>query len=343
MAGASEPQPELDIELYGLDLYRDLARWHTIGLRQHGIAHIAMHANTMAALQGSYQRARTQLGDEHVTLLSSQQLHALAPIVVPQQIAGALLLRNAFSIVAADAVHALAHEFVALGGELRLGTAVDEIVISDGRVRGVVVGDRTLHAATVVIAAGAWLHELVHRIGVTLPLLATQAARFVSQPLDAVPDSMPMLMFPDYHNLYLRVEQGGLLIGCEEIVIHPPTLQHDIAALQRGQTPQNRAAGVAPLADTTHHYHLWLARAFAHVVPLLATIAAREVRVGYPTRVPDMRHILGQAGTIGGLFLIGADLECGMTRGPGLGRMLAKLVTTETSTVDTRVYQPDRW
>ncbi|MBC8159791.1 MAG: FAD-binding oxidoreductase [Roseiflexaceae bacterium] len=342
-AGSSNEQPELALELYGLDLYRSLAKRHQIGLRQHGIAHVATTAANQAAMRSRYELVRAQLGEDQVALLSPDQLHELAPIVEPSQVRGALFMRNAFSLVAAEAVRALADEFVALGGELRLGTDVSEIVIDDGRVRGVVAGGQAIMSGRVVVAAGAWLRRLLHTVGIELPLVATQAARFVTQPLASVPPTMPMLMFPDYHNLYLRTEQDGLLIGCEEIVVHPPTLQSDLSALQRGQLPQAVAAGVSPVADTTHHYHLWLARAFAHVVPVLGEIAVREVRVGYPTRVPDMRHVAGQAGGVHGLFLLGADLECGMTHGPGLGRIIADLAVHGHAPPEIAAYQPDRW
>lgn len=341
-AGSKRPEPELSIELYGLDLYRDLAKRHDLGLKQHGIAHVATSDASDASLRDGYERAQAQLGDDAVALLSPEELCQLAPIVAPKQIARSLFVRNAFSLVAADAVRALAAEFVALGGELRTGAAISEILIEDNRARGVVVNGDVLSAERVVVAAGAWLREIMHRVGVELPLIATQATRFVTQPLAAVPPAMPMLMFPAYNGLYIRAEQGGLLIGCEEIVVHPSTLQRDIAALQRGEVPKTVAAGVSTVADTTHHYHLWLARAFAHVVPILGEIEVREVRHGYPTRVPDMRHILGQAGEIGGLFLMGADLECGMTHGPGLGNILADLAIHGRASQGTAAYQPGR-
>jgi sarcosine oxidase, subunit beta len=339
-AGSSRPEPELSIELYGLDLYRDLAKRHDLGLRQHGIAHVATSEASEASLRSGYERMRSQLGDDTVALLSPEELHQLAPIVEPEQIATALFVRNAFSLVAADAVRALAAEFVTLGGELRTGAAISEIVIEDNRARGVMVNAEMLSAERVVVAAGAWLREIMHHVGVELPLIATQATRFVTQPLATVPPAMPMLMFPAYHNLYVRAEQGGLLIGCEEIVVHPPTLQSDMALLQRGEIPKTVAAGVSPVADTTHYYHLWLARAFAPVVPILGEIEVREVRHGYPTRVPDMRHILGQAGEIDGLFLMGADLECGMTHGPGLGKMLADIAIHGHASLWAAAYQP---
>ncbi len=337
------PEPELRIERYAMALYRDLATRHTIGLRAHGLAHIATTTASDAGLRRSALIARERLGADLVELLEPADLRELVPIVNPTQVGATLLVRDAFSLVAADAVRALAQEFVALGGAIRTGSAVEQILIDAGQARGVMTSAGPIHAEHVVVAAGAWLRQLAHHSGVPLPLLATQASRFVTQPLAAVPADMPMLMFPAYHNLYLRPEAGGLLIGCEEIVIHPPTLQGDMATLARGDVPARVAAGVSPVDDTTHHYHLWLARAFARVVPLLAEIAVREVRVGYPTRVPDMRHICGPAAGIGGLYLLGADLECGMTHGPGLGKMLADQISKAPDADATTVYAATRF
>ena len=335
------PGPELAIERYGMALYRELASRHPIGLCANGLVHIATTPASDAAIRRDAATARGALGESEAELLEPDDLRALVPIVERGRVASGLLVRGAFSLRAADAIRALAAEFVQLGGEIRTGTAVERLLIADQRICGVQTSAGAIEADGVVLAAGAWLGQLSQRAGVPLPLLATQASRFVTQPHAGIPANMPMLMFPAYHNLYLRPEAGGLLIGCEETVIHPPTLQADLAAIAGGGVPETGSAGVPAGGDSTHSYHLWLARAFASVVPLLATIAVREVRMGSPTRVPDMRHICGAAADVAGLYLLGADLECGMTHGPGLGRMLAQQILGHQPA--TPVYRPDRW
>jgi glycine/D-amino acid oxidase-like deaminating enzyme len=41
--------------------------------------------------------------------------------------------------------------------------------------------------------------------------------------------------------------------------------------------------------------------------------------------------------------VIGGDLEYGMTRGHGLGKLLAELATTGQAPLDIDVYRMDRW
>jgi glycine/D-amino acid oxidase-like deaminating enzyme len=240
---------------------------------------------------------------------------------------------------------AIGHELRGLGGEVCTGMLVTGIDQRNGAVTAVHTSRGAIATRTVINAAGAWLPEIARIAGVRVPpLLPLQASRFVTEPLAEVPLNMPLLMFTDYHGLYLREEQGGLLIGSEEIVAHPPSLMRALGR-ELGFTPGDRGsvpADMRQLPDTTHGYHLWLARQLA-AVPVLGRCVVKQVRNGMPTRTPDMRHLLGQASDVGGFYFLGGDCEIGVTHGPGLGRGLAELLTQGRTSLNLSVYQPDRW
>ncbi|MDZ4720695.1 MAG: FAD-binding oxidoreductase [Roseiflexaceae bacterium] len=341
-----DPDPTLSIERYGLQFYQALARSHQIGLNQVGIAHVATTPITKQHLSMALECVQ-QRAAEQAVWLTAEDLCEIAPIITSTRIAGALYMPGAFSLNAQAAVQALARELVDMGVDIRTSTPACSIQVSAGSVAGVTTATGLIATTCVIDAAGAWVGSVAQSAGVHIPLVALEASRFVTEPIAEVPPQMPMLMFSDYHNLYVRAESGGLLIGSEEIVIHPPTLRAGLG-YALGLTTQpgpDRGGGLGRSihADATHTYHLALARAFADVVPVLGACTVREVRTGLPTRTPDMQHLLGGIPGVSGLYLIGADLECGMTRGPGLGRLLAELITTGTAQTDSIKYQPDRW
>ena len=345
-AAGEHCEPELGLERYALEFYRALAEKHAIDLKRVGMIWLATTPAGAASLERAHARARQRVSADEVALLEPEQLRALVPIVEQHRITAALHWPTAIRVSAPQATMAIGRELRELGGEVRTGTLVTGIEVRDGHVAAVQTSHGTIATPTIINAAGAWLPEIARMAGARVPpLLPLQASRFVTEPLAEVPANMPLLMFTDYHGLYLREEQGGLLIGSEEIVVHPPSLirmlgrELGFAPADRGSVP----ADMRDLPDTTHGYHLWLARELAAVVPALGCCVVKEVRNGMPTRTPDMRHLLGQAPDVGGFYFLGGDCEIGVTHGPGMGRGLAELVTQGPTSADLSVYQPDRW
>jgi len=79
------------------------------------------------------------------------------------------------------------------------------------------------------------------------------------------------------------------------------------------------------------------------VIPALRDFCVNEVRHGLPARTPDMRPVLGELPQARGCYIIGGDNECGVTRGPGLGKLLAELIVHGRASQDIGPLRPDRW
>ncbi len=60
------------------------------------------------------------------------------------------------------------------GAIIRTGTAVEEILVEGGRIRGVRTSEGTIDCEQVVIAAGPWSGELLAGLGLDYPLVATR-------------------------------------------------------------------------------------------------------------------------------------------------------------------------
>ena len=118
-----------------------------------------------------------------------------------------------------------------------------------------------------------------------------------------------MLIFSDYHGLYIREEGGGLLIGGNE------------------------------LADEVREP----IRHIEFIMPTLKSADIADVSGGFPTYTSDILFILDQLRSCKGIYVMAGCQEGGITHGPGLGRMMAELVSSGQTTWDRSNYRIDRF
>jgi glycine/D-amino acid oxidase-like deaminating enzyme len=91
-------------------------------------------------------------------------------------------------------------------------TAVEEFLVEDGRMAGVVTEDGELRADDVVVAAG-WRSEELLRDVYQLPVQPYRTQCIVLEPDDPLGDDFPMGWIPGQH-VYFRAElNGDLLVG----------------------------------------------------------------------------------------------------------------------------------
>jgi len=118
-----------------------------------------------------------------------------------------------------------------------------------------------------------------------------------------------MLIFSDYHGLYIREERGGLLIGGDELA--------------------------EEVREPIRHIE--------SVMPTLKSADIANVTGGFPTYTSDILFILDQLPNCKGIYVMAGCQEGGITHGPGLGRMMAELVSSGQTTWDRSDYRIDRF
>src|SRR5207249_4431628 len=160
-----------------------------------------------------YDRARSMVAPHEVRLLQPDEVAEVVPVVAPAQICAGLFWPTAIRINASGAVKALGREMQAVGVEVRTDTAVTAIPVAGGRVSGVQTSAGRIVADVVVNAAGAWLSQVGRMAGVVLPATPRLATRFVTEPIPHLPADLPLMIFADYHDMWVREEDGGLMAG----------------------------------------------------------------------------------------------------------------------------------
>lgn len=199
------------------------------------------------------------------------------------------------------------------------------------RVAGVRTEAGDIYASAVVLACGAWSNELFAEVGYHAPLLRMIATRVIS-PASGVSATMPTVMVPDLHGLWLREHRGGFTWG--NGAGYAPLFELG-GSLDGGGQPRR-----PELVDRLDAALIPQLRKLVSVHDISATWWLQ----GVPCMTPDRHFLAGHVPDVLGLYLLTGDNEAGVTHGPGLGRPVADLVVAGASEwIDATTYRPDRF
>jgi len=325
---------ELEAELaeYGMRFYADLQERSggDLGVRRVGLLFPALSEPGVEMLRQEYERELAFAPD--VVMLDEAETLRAAPILAAGSVHGALFQPDAYQVDTGRVMAALDGDLRAAGVDVRTGTAVAGAVVESGRVTGVRTSAGTVAAAAMVNAAGAAARALGARDGVDIGAIPLLESRFTTEPIAAVTPELPMMLFFERDLLYLREQDGGLLVGAIERTIE-----------DRSRVDVTDPPSTADLPDHAVRDHEHLARDLAGVIPALADAPIRGHASGLPTWTPDGRHIVGPAPGVEGYVVLAGCNECCVTHGPGLSRIVAELITRGSTDADISPYRVDRF
>jgi glycine/D-amino acid oxidase-like deaminating enzyme len=323
-------EAEYAIEQYSLDFYRTLGHHHPIQLRENGnlfLARTKHGYDTWIApmLNHRLTPANTQALDGDATVQISDGAFAR------EHVYGAVYHPDGMQIHTTPTVHALANIATAGGVTTYYGHEVTGFTWDGGRVSGVRRdnGD-TISGDHVVLATGAWSNTLLATVSATLPLYRLVATRVIS-PTCGIPATLPTIMIPEM-GAWIREHQGGLMWGTGD-----------------GYAPLSALGSVVPVGERPTHDTLLhsltnaVSDSFQHLFPA-ADLTVAEWTQGMPVYTVDRRFCAGAVPNTPGLWAVTGDNEAGVTHAPGLGRLMADLITTQRcSWVDSTAFALDRF
>ena len=290
-------------------------------------------ATTTAILQNPQASKDTKV------ITSAEVADLTSGAVDASQIAGGILMPRGIQLETNLLVDHLAELARAAGVEIRTHTTVESISTDGRRLRGLRLrnsydasdlGD--LETDCAVLAVGAWLNDLLETVGWKLPLLPFVATRFVTEDVGLSP-TMPTLQGKDFP-LWIRESDGGFTWGTTP-----------------GTAPAHRLG-------TGWTSHVAPERTYSHLVEAMAADTGRVAKVfpalegarvvhtiqGMPVYTVDRQFFVGDVPSCAGLWAVGGDNESGVSHAPGLGRLIADLVTdSHTPICDAALYRLDRF
>ncbi len=300
------------------DIYGDEIEWV-----QGGYCFVAYHEKEEQALKEVAAKQRN-LG-LNINWLDRQQLLELVPDLNPENLLGGTFSPedgNASPLLATHAFYTHAHQ---LGAQFHFNENVTEILTQSGRVCGLKTDRATYGADVIINSAGAWASEIGQLVGINIPVkpdahesAITEAVAHFFKPM--IVDIRPA---PGSSNFYFYQHFTGQIVFC--ITPSPQIWGFD----------QRETSNFLPM----------VARRMIEVMPRLKNIRVRRTWRGLYPMTPDGNPIIGWAKELDGFLLAVGMCGQGFMLGPGVGELLARMVTHQLAPGDEEVLKilaPDR-
>lgn len=200
----------------------------------------------------------------------------------------------------------------ARGAKCIEGIRVDDVLIQNQRVKGVVTDQGTIETDFVVNCGGMWARELGKRSGVNIPLHACEHYYAVTEKHESVTPDLPVLRDHD-KCVYIKEDAGGLLVGAFE--------KRAVAWGQLGipedfsfdELPGHMEEQLMPVLEDA------MVR-----VPMLADVGWRSFFCGPESFTPDDQFHVGESPEVRGYFVAAGLNSVGIQSSGGLGKACAE-------------------
>jgi D-amino-acid dehydrogenase len=187
----------------------------------------------------------------------------------------------------------------------------------EGKVTGVQVNSDFISADTVVITAGAWSSEILEPYGFRIPI-EPQKGQIAHLKLPGKDTSKWPVVLPQSSHYLVCFDDSRVVVG---------------ATRETGSGFDYRvtAAGVKEVMEEA-----------LFVAPGLSDSTLHEVRIGFRPAGPDILPLLGTVPTLEGVVIATGLGASGLTMGPYVGTLAAKLALQEELNLDLTPYNPFR-
>ncbi|MGZ4761960.1 MAG: GcvT family protein [Ilumatobacteraceae bacterium] len=295
---------------YTTDLFANLEAEteQATGFMQRGSIAIATHHERLEELKRGASMAR--LFGLEVEVITRSDIADLVPLAFVDDLVGGVFLPNDGQTNPIDTTQALAKGARSRGVEIIENVKVNKIVVEGGRAVGVSTDSGDIRADAVVNCAGVWARELADEAGAVVPLHAAEHFYIVTEHVEALSPTMPVLRDPDGCG-YFKEDAGKLLVGWFEPVAKPWGMQ---------SIPESFSFDSLP-PDFEHIEPLMAAA--AHRMPLLAESGIRLFFNGPESFTPDDRYLLGESPDVRGMFVAAGFNSIGIQSAGGAGKVLA--------------------
>ena len=262
----------------------------------------------------------TMVGVE-TRVMDLDELKERWPLVRTDDLVGALLVERDGQLSPVDTTMALAKGARSRGATILEGVAVTDLQTAGGRICGVRTDRGDIETETVVLATGMWTRQLAATIGVNVPLQACEHFYVVTEPLEGVDATTPVLRDPGNYT-YFKEETGKIMAGFFE----PRGKIWHLEGVPPGSS-------FVQLPEDWDHVGPIFERSI-HRVPALAECGIQLLFNGPESFTPDGVFYMGEAPEVDGCFLAAGFNSIGMQTSGGVGWVLADWVADRHPPID---------
>jgi glycine cleavage system aminomethyltransferase T/glycine/D-amino acid oxidase-like deaminating enzyme len=260
-------------------------------------------------------------------LLSPEQAQALFPLMVTDGVRCASYLPTDGYLDPSQLTYALIDGARRGGCQVFTHTRVNEVVVTDGRVRGVRTQWGDIESEIVVNAGGMFAAELGRMAGVRIPVVPFAHEYLVTQPFrERTPgEHLPTLRDPDLL-IYFREEGAGLVMGGYERDSAPWSLDQKCL----DQIPDDFNGRL--LEEDWPRFEE-IARNSSKRVPAMEDVKVTRLINGPEAFTPDNEFCLGET-DVRGLFVAAGFCAHGLAGAGGIGRVMAEWIVAGEPSLD---------
>jgi 4-methylaminobutanoate oxidase (formaldehyde-forming) len=325
----STSQTSTELRRYTWDLYSRLEAETGLatGLKQCGLIELAIEPGRLEEYR------RTAVFNRHLGVevheISPREVAELWPLARTDDVLAGFYIPADGRVNPVDVTMSLAK-----GARMRGVTIIEGVPVTGfDRRRAVVTGVRTpygdVEAEYVVNCAGMWARQLGELAGVSIPLQAAEHYYLLTEPIDGVDSSWPVLEDPASYGYY-REEGGGLMLGLFEPVCAPWRVDGIPPGFSFGELPPDWDR-MGPYLETA------MSR-----VPVTERAGIRKFFCGPESFTPDLLPIVGEAPELRNFFVAAGLNSIGILTGGGIGAAVARWIADGRPDIDVTGINIDR-
>ncbi len=305
---------QTELGKYTARLFSDLEieTGQATGYKPNGTINLAIGDVRHEQLLRSHDHA-ARMGVE-TFMLSRDELKEKWPWIETDDVKSAFFVPSNGQVNPLDVTVALSKGARAMGAQVFENTRVYRLVIRDGKVVGVDTERGVIATGKVLLAGGMWSHLFAKAHGVTVPLHATEHFYIVTELVDGLLRTQPILNIAE-ERTYWKEDTGKLLIGSFEKHGKP---------YGRNGIPEDFEFDELPF--DMEHVEPNLEKMFERM-PALGEMGIQTFFNGPESFTPDGRPYLGPTSEIKGLFVAAGMNSNGILNSGGVGLTMAEWMT----------------
>jgi len=217
------------------------------------------------------------------------------------------------------AINAFYYRSLELGVDYKFNEKFLEFVTTGNRITAVKTNKNTYNCGTVVNASGNNAAQINSLLGINTPVKPDNHEAAISEPVKRFFNPMVVDMRPanDSMNYYFYQNDEGQVIFC--ITPHPPVYGVD--------------------NDSTSHFFPQVAKRMLNLYPRLANLKIRRSWRGQYPNTPDGFPVVGRTLEFPDLVNLVGMCGQGFMLGPGLGELVARIVSDNMNDDDDRILE----
>ena len=310
-----------ELSRYNVQLYGRLEAetGQATGIKQNGTLSVARTKERMHETKRLATVAKSY--DIEVHIIGPQEAKDLYPAMNHEIIEGAIYIPKDCQTNPVDTTMSLIAGAKRRGTKVFEDTPVNSLQWLASRNYRVETPSGEIKCQTLVLCAGLWTRDLAAQLGIHVPLYPCEHMYVVTEPLDFVEPTLPVLRDPDGY-VYIKEDAGKLLVGSFEPLGKPLPME---------KLPFD--AQFIELQEDWDHFELPFTKAM-EILPPLEHAGIGKFMNGPESFTPDLLFMLGDAPGYPNCFVAAGFNSEGVEFAPGAGRALAEWIVEGEPTMD---------